>query len=119
MTRSLRRSFAATLLFAACSFGAAALAGTTGGLNGVLTDADTNAPLGDAKITATSPSQTATVTTDGGGHYAFPNLAPDTYTLSTSKAGYEESSTTGVEVNSDQQLTVNLTEPKAVQKVVP
>ena len=107
------------MFFAASSFGAAAFAGTTGGINGILTDADTNAPIGGAKITATSPSQVATVTTDSGGHYSFPNLAPDTYTVSTRNAGYEESSTTGVEVTSDQQLTVNLTEAKAVQKVAP
>lgn len=115
----IKRSLAAGILVAACSFGAAALAGTTGGLNGILTDADTNAPLGGAKITATSPSQVATVTTDSGGHYSFPNLAPDTYTISTSTAGYQDATTTDVEVTADQQLTINLTEPKAVQKVAP
>ena len=113
MTKTIKRSLAATILLAACSFGAAAFAGTTGGLNGVLTDADTNVALGGAKITATSPSQIATVTTDNGGHYSFPNLAPDTYTVTTSHAGYEDATTSGIEVTSDQQLTVNLTEPKA------
>ena len=115
MTKVIKRSLAATALFTACCFGAAAFAGTTGGINGVLTDASTNAPIAGAKITATSPSQVASVTTDDGGHYSMPNLAPDTYTISSSKAGYADSSTTGVEVTSDQQLTVNLTDSKAAQ----
>ena len=113
MTKGIKRSLLATLLLAACSLGAAAFAGTTGGINGVLTDAATNAPIGGAKITATSPSQVATVTTDSGGHYSLPDLAPDTYTVSSTKAGYVDSSTTGVEVTSDQQLTVDLTDSRA------
>jgi hypothetical protein len=104
------------LLVATYAFATPGWAGTTGGINGVLTDATTNAPLAGAKITATSPSQVATVTTDKGGHYSFPSLAPDTYDISSDESGYEQSQLTGIEVLADQQQTVNLTEPKATQK---
>ena len=52
-----------------------ALAGTTGGLTGTVVDAETSAPIAGAEVTATSPSQTATVTTDAAGHFSFLTLA--------------------------------------------
>lgn len=62
------------------------LAGTTGSITGTVTDKATNAPLADARVTATSPSQSATTTTDATGHFTFLSLGPVTYTLSIEKA---------------------------------
>ena len=42
-------------------------------------------PIAGAQVTATSPSQSATVTTDAAGHFSFLTLAPDTYTVTVSK----------------------------------
>jgi hypothetical protein len=61
-------------LFALVAFlfqGTMALAGTTGQLSGIALDSTTKAPLVGAKVTAASPSQIATATTDSGGHFGF------------------------------------------------
>ena len=58
-----------------------ALASVTGGLTGTVVDADTSAPIAGAQVTATSPSQSVTTTTDAAGHFTFLTLSPDTYTV--------------------------------------
>ncbi|HVA26847.1 MAG TPA: carboxypeptidase-like regulatory domain-containing protein, partial [Candidatus Baltobacteraceae bacterium] len=63
-----------------------ALAGTTGGVGGTVTDAS-GAPVAGASVSFASPSENATGTTDAGGHFSFLSLAPDTYTVSIQKAG--------------------------------
>src|SRR5579884_515818 len=85
-----------------------ALAGTTGGVQGTISDATTGAPIAGASVTITSPSQTASTTTDGGGHFAFLSLAPDTYTVSVQKTGYDNIEHPGVVVFADQNQTVTL-----------
>ena len=65
-----------------------ALAGTTGGLTGSVVDAMSSAPLAGAVVTASSPSQSATITTDATGHFGFLTLAPDTYTVTVTKDNY-------------------------------
>ena len=61
--RTLRRVTVALMLLVAFLFqGTWALAGTTGGLNGTVTDTK-GAPVAGAVVIATSPSQVATVTT--------------------------------------------------------
>ncbi len=87
---------------------APALAGTTGGVSGVVTDAATGRPLADAKVSVTSPSQTATVQTDSGGHFAFLSLEPDTYTLTALQTNYDSSTITGIAVFADQTQTVTV-----------
>ena len=90
-----------------------ALAGTTGALTGTIYEARTLKPLADAQVTATSPSQTATTKTDATGHFSFVSLAPDTYTISVVKDGYEPTSHSGNIVFADQTQTVTLSiEPK-------
>ncbi len=87
-----------------------ALASVTGGLTGSVTDAATSAPVAGAKVTATSPSQSATTTTDAAGHFTFLTLGPDTYTVTVSKAGYEPISVPGQVVFADtvQSVTVRV-----------
>ncbi len=60
---------AAVCLFAMASPG---FTGTTGGVQGRALEATTNAPIAGASITATSPSQVATVVTDSDGALQLP-----------------------------------------------
>ena len=100
--RSLRHLVTAlTLLVAFVCQETWALAGVTGGLTGSVTDADTSASVAGAQVTATSPSQSATVTTDARGNFGFLTLAPDTYTISVSKSGYQPVSVPGQVVLAD------------------
>jgi len=108
--RYLRHAFVSVLVaLAMLCQGTWALAGTTGNITGTLTDTTTGKAVADAKIGAVSPSQSATTTTDAGGHFTFLGLAPDTYTVSAEKQGYAPISLAGVTVFADQSLTLNLT----------
>jgi hypothetical protein len=94
-----------------------ALAGTTGTLNGTITDATTKAPLAGAKVTLTSPSQNASTTTDGAGRFSFLSLAPDTYALTVTEPGYDVATVTGVTVIADQNRTLNVTPNKTLKTI--
>ncbi len=86
-----------------------ALAGVTGSLNGTVELATTHAPVAQAKVTATSASQTSSTTTDNGGHFGFVSLVPDTYTVTASKENViEPVSQRGVTVLADQVQNVAL-----------
>ncbi len=82
-----------------------ATAGTTGGLRGRVVDA-ANAPLANAVVTATSPSQSASTKTAADGSFNFVSLAPDAYVVSAELAGYDGASTAGVSVFADQVQSV-------------
>jgi hypothetical protein len=90
------------------SQGTWALAGTTGSITGQVMDATTGKVVADATVTAVSPSQSATATTDAGGNYRFFTLAPDTYTVSATKTGYNSASQSGITVFADQSHTLTL-----------
>src|SRR5579862_3237660 len=93
------------------------LASVTGGLTGAVLDADTSAPIAGAEVTASSPSQTATTTTDAGGHFGFLTLAPDTYTVSVKKSGYQDTSIPGQTVFADTVQIVAVRMPKALRTI--
>ncbi len=93
------------------------LAGTTGSITGTVTDKATNAPVADVQVTASSPSQNATTKTDGTGHFVFLSLAPDTYTISIEKTGYDAFSQQGVTVQSDQTQTLTLNASKTLRTI--
>ncbi len=61
-----------------------AFAGTTGSVTGTVARVG-GGPIAGARVTAISPSQTLTVTTDASGRFSMLSLAPDTYTISVSK----------------------------------
>ena len=65
--------------------------------------------MAGALVTAASPSQTVTVTTDASGRFSMLSLAPDTYTISAAKQGFETASITGVSVFADQVQTIRVT----------
>ncbi|HKE38145.1 MAG TPA: TonB-dependent receptor, partial [Candidatus Baltobacteraceae bacterium] len=94
-----------------------ALAGTTGGLSGVVVDADTSAPVAAVTVTASAPSGNATVTTDASGRFAFLTLAPDTYTVTASKTGYQQISEPGQIVFADTVQTVSVRLSKALKTI--
>lgn len=89
--------------------GTLVLAGTTGSLSGTVLDSTTSQPVASAKVTASSPSQQVTATTDGGGHFTFASLAPDSYTVSVEKQGFDPISQAGVNIFADQNQTLSLT----------
>ncbi len=97
---------------------APSLAGTTGGLRGRVVDAATNAGVAGVVVTATSPSQSASTTTDPGGNFNFITLSPDTYTVSVARQGYEAASNGGVSVFADQVQNVGtLNLAKALRRI--
>lgn len=94
------------------------LAGTTGTLSGnVFEDSAANTPLAGARVAVTSPSQAATATTDANGHFVFLSLAPDSYTISVDKSGYDPISLVGVTVQSDQNQGVTLKVKRTLQTI--
>jgi hypothetical protein len=84
-------------------------ASTTGSIRGRVVDASTNAPIAGAKVTAESPSQTASTLTDSSGSFSFLALGPDSYTLKVEKTGYEPASQAGAVVFADQSSTYVIT----------
>ena len=78
-----------------------ALAVTTGGIEGFVTDSAGHAVAG-ATVSVVSPSQSAKGTTDARGFYAILNLSPDTYAVTASKDGYDSTTLEGVTVVADQ-----------------
>ncbi len=86
-----------------------ASAGTTGTLRGRVVDAASHAPIAGATVTAVSPSQSATTTSDASGTFSFISLQPDTYTINASKPGYEPQSQPGVTIVADQSANVSVT----------
>ncbi|HXM19281.1 MAG TPA: TonB-dependent receptor [Candidatus Tumulicola sp.] len=93
-----------------------ALAGTTGSLSGTVFLEGTTTPVANAKVTASSPSQTLTATTDNGGHFSMISLVPDTYTVTVSEENVIETLVQrGVTVFADNTQTVNLQAKKFVR----
>jgi hypothetical protein len=104
-------------LLALCFNGKAALAGSTGGITGTVLDGVTGRPIAGAKISAASPSQIATATTDADGRFSMLSLAADTYTISVQEPGYDESSESGIAVFADQTQRVQFKITKALQTI--
>jgi hypothetical protein len=90
------------------------LAGTTGALTGYVLQ-PSGGPIADAKVTASSASESTATTTDVRGHFAFLSLNPDTYTLTASKDGYQTTSQPGVTVIADNTRTITITVQPAVK----
>jgi Carboxypeptidase regulatory-like domain/TonB dependent receptor len=95
------------VLCAGAGVGTRAFAGTTGAITGSVARAN-GAPIAGASVLATSPSQVVTITTDASGRFSMLSLAPDTYTITVSKDGFETSTTTGVSVFADQVQTLRV-----------
>src|SRR5579863_8914011 len=92
-------------------------AGTTGGISGIVSEFGTTTPLAGVVVSVTSPSQSATTTTDARGHFAFVSLAPDEYTISLKKPGYSPVSYAGISVFADAQQTLALSMRVALKTI--
>ncbi|MBV8579095.1 MAG: TonB-dependent receptor, partial [Candidatus Eremiobacteraeota bacterium] len=116
----MRRGVAALLLSLAFVLQGttSVLAGTTGTISGSLVDTSTNRPISGAQVSATSPSQTASTTTDAAGRFSFVSLAPDTYTIGVAATGtYDAASVSGVTVQADQTLSVSLQQSPHLKQI--
>jgi Carboxypeptidase regulatory-like domain/TonB dependent receptor len=112
---NVRALFALVTLFVWLALGLPARAGTTGGLRGRVVDSVSGAGIAGVKVSAVSPSQSATATTDASGGFGFISLSPDTYLIAIERTGYEPFSLAGVTVQADQ---VQTTPPIALQKAL-
>jgi hypothetical protein len=112
----VKRSLAAIAAWAFVSC-AAARAGTTGTILGTVIAQKTGAPIPDATITVVSPSERATAVTDAGGHFAFVSLAPDEYTVSVEKSGYEPVTVSGIAVFADARQNLAFTMKPALRTI--
>ncbi|HTV73796.1 MAG TPA: TonB-dependent receptor [Candidatus Acidoferrales bacterium] len=117
MQRVLSWFVALSFFLCAVGQGTIALAGTTGNLSGVVLEADTGAPVAKATVTVSSPSQTASTTTDGQGRFTILSLAPDSYTVTVEKQGYDSTSVSGIEVYADQTQQLGLKARKTLQEI--
>jgi outer membrane receptor protein involved in Fe transport len=122
MEDDMKQFGARVLAFAACMVALshwAGHAGTTGTLSVKVLDAHL-APVAQAKVSATSPSQSAVGLTDAGGFFGFINLSPDTYSVSASKEGFTSTSVEGVTVQADQTTRIQIvlqTEAKLLGRI--
>jgi hypothetical protein len=96
---------------------AVALAGTTGTITGSVFEESSKAPIAGAVVTAVSPSQVGQVVTDASGRYTFLSLAPDTYTLSAQRNGYQSHSISGISVFADQSQSVAIALSKNLTQI--
>lgn len=94
-----------------------AAGGTTGQINGVVTDSTTNAPLAGVSVVATAPTGRGQTRTDARGAFSVLGLPVDTYTLSFQFAGYETYALAGITVEGDQQQTYTVKLQKRLQKI--
>ncbi|HEX8806424.1 MAG TPA: carboxypeptidase regulatory-like domain-containing protein, partial [Candidatus Aquilonibacter sp.] len=105
-TRFLRQRVPAllaalTLLLAIIATPVTVRAGTTGVLEGTITDQSNSKPIAGATVKAVSASGTFSGATDAHGFYAIMNMLPDTYTVQVSAKGYTDLSVVGVFVQQD------------------
>jgi hypothetical protein len=84
-----------------------AFASSVGVINGTVTDAGSNAPLANVRVTAASPSGSYHATTDAHGFYTMTGVFANTYTVSFQLNGYQPQSSAGITVFADQTAVVN------------
>ncbi len=106
----------ATLLALILCQGTWALAGVTGNIAGSVKDTS-GAPIAGVEVQVVAPSMSRTATTDAGGHFVFLSLAPDTYTVNLTRAGYQSVSFPGVVVFADQTQNVAYTMVKTLKTI--
>jgi hypothetical protein len=95
-----------------------ASAQTTGGLTGQIIDAQTQNPVADAVVIATSPALQGeqTAVTDTSGTFEITLLPAGTYTINVQREGYQPFTQTGLTVRLDKTIKIKLQlVPEAVQ----
>ncbi|GAC1417126.1 MAG: hypothetical protein NVSMB5_07640 [Candidatus Velthaea sp.] len=84
-----------------------AVGGITGNLQGVIVDAQSQAPLKNVAISAASPAGRYSALTDAKGFFQINGMTVDTYTVVATAAGYEVLTLSGVTVQGDQTINLN------------
>lgn len=92
------------------------LAGVSGNMAGTVRDS-AGGPIAGATVAAVSPSQQATTVTDAAGHFTILALAPDTYTITITKTGFQSTSFPGNVVFADQTQQSTYTLNKALKTI--
>ena len=94
-------------------------AGTTGTISGTVTTQSGSAtiPVAGVVVTAVSPADKYTATTDAKGFFAMTGVNPDTYAISYKLAGYSTYTTSGITVAQDQVVTASTTLSKALATI--
>lgn len=100
-----RLAVSAALLLAAST--ATALAGTTGQVEGRITDRQ-GRPLPNASITLVSNDVRLLTKSDAHGHYHFLSLYPDEYQVAVTRGGSSSFFSMRFEVQADQTTTCNV-----------
>jgi hypothetical protein len=106
-----RASAAWAVFSAALLLSSTALAQTASGrIQGKVTDAATNAAVGDVVVTATSPALQGeqTVVSDATGEFEIPTLPPGTYLLHLEKEGYRPLNQPEITIRLDKTIKINL-----------
>jgi hypothetical protein len=98
--------FAIALSTAVFAITSSVLAGTTGAIQGFVTDVDGRA-IADAAVSAAAPSYATHTVTGPSGFYALNGLPLDTYTLTFSKTGYQPVIIPGVTTSQDSAARIN------------
>ena len=118
LKRRFMRSIVSVLLLVAMIVqGTWVLAGTTGTLSGSVVESGTKIAVPSAKVTVVSPSQQQSTTTDEHGAFSFISLAPDTYSISVEKEGFDPVSLAGINVFADQTQTLALAARRALKEI--
>jgi len=87
---------------------ASALAGTSGAIRGIVSDATNGTPIAGVHLRISSPSQMVETTTDSHGHYVVFGLQPDDCTITAVKPGYNAQTFAGESVYADQTQVYDL-----------
>lgn len=85
---------------------ALAAGGTEGNITGSVINRETQQPVADVQVAATSPSGSYKSTTDASGHFTILGLPSDTYRLSFSRQNFLPETLGGVTVIGDQTVNV-------------
>lgn len=83
------------------------LAGTTGSIQGYITDAN-NKPIAGATVSVTAPSFSTHTVTASNGFYAANGLPPDTYTVTAAQTGFATTQVPGITVTQDQTARTDI-----------
>src|SRR6478609_168710 len=101
----LRNLVGIAVLSAACAFAQT----TTGTIQGRVTD-ESGSVIPQAKVTVQNEATTIqqVVTSSAEGNFVLPYVPPGVYTVSAEKEGFDKSVTTGVRLNVQQTVSLNL-----------
>jgi hypothetical protein len=110
-------TIAMVLALSLSSFGQGSTA-VYGNLSGVIMDS-TGAVVAGAKVTATGPTGSKSVTSEQDGRFSIPSLTPGTYSLKVEKAGFRAADAKGIEIviNRTSSVSIGL-QPGSTSEVV-